>query len=352
MSQPRPAIFAVPGDPGRMTGGTIYDRRLLDALRAEGRDVTPMALPEGFPDPGAAAMEAALDRLAAVPPDHALIVDGLAHGALDTDGLRRLRAPVCVMHHHPLSHEPGLPADRARTLAARERANLAHAAHVVVPSGHVAALLRGEFGVPDARLSIAPPGFDRPREGPAPAPDEPPLILSVGLMARRKGHDVLMRALARIADLDWRAEIVGKPHEPGLQAELRRLRADLGLGARLRLRDGLDAEPLGDRYRAATLFALATRYEGYGMVFGEAMSHGLPIVSCRAGAVPDTVPEAAGLLVAPDAPEAFAAALRRMLTEPATRRNAARAATVAGRALPGWDEAARIMGAALDRIAP
>jgi glycosyltransferase involved in cell wall biosynthesis len=81
------------------------------------------------------------------------------------------------------------------------------------------------------------------------------------------------------------------------------------------------------------------------------MLHGLPIVGCAVGAVPDTVPSAAGILVPSDDPEAFGGALRRLLTEPDLRHSMAEASAAAGRALPGWTDTARIVGAVIDRLA-
>lgn len=345
---PTPLVFAIPGDLSTVTGGYIYERRLLGALRERGHDARHLALPAGFPDPSPEAMAAAVEALAALPPDAPLLLDGLVFGAIDPEGLARVRAPVCAMIHHPLAHESGLsPARRAR-LRATETANLRVAAHVAVPSPHTATVLRAEYGVPPERISVAPPGFD-PATGPREA-GHPPLILSVGILHPRKGHDVLLDALARIADLDWQAVIVGADHDPPHAEALRRQAEALGLGARVRFAGLASDEALGALYRRATLFALATRYEGYGMVLGEALRHGLPIVSCRAGAVPDTVPEGAGLLVPPEDPDAFAGALRRVLSEPALRDGLARAATAAGASLPGWADTAEAVGAALDRL--
>ena len=80
------------------------------------------------------------------------------------------------------------------------------------------------------------------------------------------------------------------------------------------------------------------------------MAHGLPIVSCRVGAVPDTVAPGAGLLVPPDDAEAFAQALARVLDARATREAMAAASAEAGRRLPGWDSTARVIDAVLTRV--
>jgi glycosyltransferase involved in cell wall biosynthesis len=145
--------------------------------------------------------------------------------------------------------------------------------------------------------------------------------------------------------------IVGSRYDPAHAADLERLHAELGLGDRVRLAGRLPGDDLGRAYAQASIFALATRYEGYGIVFDEAMAHGLPIVTCRTGAVPDTVAEGAGLLVPPDDPDAFAAALDRLLSEPALRARMAAASAKAGAALPGWSDTARLAGEVLDRLA-
>ena len=347
------ACFAIPGDIETVTGGYIYERRLLLALRASGRNVAHLRLPAGFPDPSATEMTAAIDALRAVPGHVPLILDGLVAGAIETAGLARVTAPVCAMIHHPLALEAGMPPARTKMLAAREAANLALAAHVVVPSPHTAAILRGQYGVPAEKISVAPPGFFRPvaRAAPVLPPDAPPRILSVGILCQRKGHDILLDALARIADLDWTACIVGAPHDPATAAALLAQHAALGFGARVEFVGLISAAMLDARYRQASVFALATRYEGYGMVLAEALTYGLAVVSTRTGAVPDTVPGDAGILVPPDDPAAFADALRRMLTDRDLRAATGRAAARAGRALPGWQDTAAVMNRALDAIA-
>ncbi len=341
-----PVTFALPGDIDAKTGGTIYDKAVIEALRAMGRPVAHLALPGSFPFPPDADMDAALHALRALPPDRPVIIDGLAFGALATEALSGVRAPLVSMTHHPLGLETGLAPDAARHLLQREAANLALARHVIVPSPHTARILAGDFGVPQGKISIAAPGFAPP--DPVRAPIDPPLILAVGLLAPRKGHDVLINALLALTDLRWQAVIAGGAHDPATAGALAAQAAPLG--DRLRFAGRMEQRALSDLYRQATLFALATRYEGYGMVFGEALLHGLPIVTCAAGAVPETVPQGTGILVPVDDALAFADALRRLLTDAGLQRRMADAATAAGHALPQWTHTAAVFARALDTL--
>ena len=113
-----------------------------------------------------------------------------------------------------------------------------------------------------------------------------------------------------------------------------------GLDDRITLAGEKPPEAVRDAYRAADLFVLPSFYEGYGMVYAEAMAHGLPIIATRAGAIPETVPPGAGLLVPPGNPVALAQALRRVLLDPAFAARLAAGSRASGARLPDWRKAA------------
>lgn len=342
----RPIAFAVPGDINTVTGGYIYERRLMEGLRGVGHDLTHIELPATFPDQSPKDATIARAQLCDVAPDTPLIIDGLAYGSIATADLAQVRAPMIAMIHHPLAKENGLDEARRAHLFRTERDNLALAQHVLVPSPHTAKILMTEYCVAPDLITIARPGTDRPTGGPA--LQQPPLILSVGIQALRKGHDVLLRALAEITDIPWQAVIAGSAHDTAHANDLTALMTSLGLHDRVDFAGLVTGPRLFELYRNASIFALATRYEGYGIVFDEALAHGLPIVSCATGAVPDTVPADAGLLVPPDTPKAFAGALRSLLSEPDRRESLAKAAQRAGQNLPSWQETARITSQAIN----
>jgi Arc/MetJ family transcription regulator len=158
----------------------------------------------------------------------------------------------------------------------------------------------------------------------------PPLILSVGIQHPRKGHDVLLKALARLTDLDWTAVIVGKPYDPEHAAELARLHSELGLGRRVRLAGYVPDAELAELYAAASIFALATRYEGYGLVF-------------RRG----TGPRPAHRQLSHRRCSRHGARGRRSARR---HRRRADAALTAGNRLPGWADTAGTVGKVLDRL--
>lgn len=331
------AVFAIPGDKDQRTGGYIYDATVLRLLNESGHVTEHLELPGSFPDAPPRDMALAIERLSAVPAAQPIIVDGLALGAMKPETLGVVRAPIIALVHHPLGLETGIDPARAAALIRNEAEVLQRVAHVIVPSAHIAQKLAADLGVAPSRITVANPGFDRPLTQRSPV--SPPLILSVGLLAPRKGHDVLVDALRLVSDLPWQAQILGRFQDAAYTEALRTQIDQAGLAARISLAGEVEGPALQAAYQRASLFALATRYEGYGMVLGDAMMHGLPVVSCAVGAVPGTL-GAAGHLVPPDDPEAFAAALRQLLEYPDAMEASVSASHAQARRLATWQDTA------------
>jgi glycosyltransferase involved in cell wall biosynthesis len=336
--------FAIPGAIETRTGGYAYDRRLIVGLRARGLAVRHLAWPESFPTPSSADLAAAMQSLAAQPDGGIVIVDGLAYGAIpQLAAAEGGRLRLVALIHHPLALETGAPPG----LFEPERAALRHARAVIATSAATAETLCRDYGVPVERLVVAPPGTDpapwAPRGG------APPHLLSLGSVTPRKGHDVLVAALATLRHLPWRCTIAGSlDRAPDTARHLRAQIEAASLGDRVTLAGEVeDAAPL---YAAADLFVLASRHEGFGMAYAEALAHGLPIIGTTAGAIPSVVPEAAGALVPPDDVPALAAALARLLTDAGARESAAATARQAAALLPRWDETADRVLALLRRL--
>ncbi|WP_105372129.1 glycosyltransferase family 4 protein [Neorhizobium huautlense] len=345
----RNLIFAYPGDLETRTGGYGYDRRVIASLAERGWNIELVSLGEGFPTPSNAQLDDAGRHLSGKCRAGSLVmIDGLAFGVMNQWAAREAkRLKILALVHHPLALETGLSEVRQQEFKAREKAALEHSRGVIVTSHATAAELAANYQVPFEKIAVATPGVD-----PAPLAvggGDPPLILSIGTLTRRKGHDVLICALEKVQGLPWICRIVGsKTLDPGVTAALERQVAQSGLGDRIDFAGQLD--DVRGELAKADIFALASRYEGYGMVFAEALAQGLPIVACAAGAVPDVVPESAGFLVPPDDPETFAAALRRLLQEPETRIAMADAAAIAGASLPSWKDTATVISDYLEAV--
>jgi glycosyltransferase involved in cell wall biosynthesis len=108
--------------------------------------------------------------------------------------------------------------------------------------------------------------------------------------------------------------------------------------ASIAVRGALDDAALSAAYAAADLFALPSRYEGYGIVFAEALAHGLPVVACDVGPVPALVGEEAAILVPPGDVGALSEALEAVLKNEDLRSRMSAAALIRARDLPGWDD--------------
>ncbi len=194
-----------------------------------------------------------------------------------------------------------------------------------------------------ARASLVVPGAcDLPRSpgsgGPGCA------ILGVGTITARKGYATLLRALGRLADLDWTLGIAGSTaqapeHAPTVAA----LAEELGLARRVRLVPDPDDAVLEALWRGADLFALMSEWEGYAASLAEALRRGIPAAASDAAAA--TLPTLAGAswgaTCAAGDVEGLSKAMRRLIYDRALRAALADGAWQAGQALPGWDAQAR-----------
>jgi glycosyltransferase involved in cell wall biosynthesis len=365
--------FVVPGPLDQLTGGYVYEARMVEGLTRLGWRLHVHNLPGRFPDPDAVARDAMSATLASLPDGARVVIDGLAMGGLpapiEAHG-GRLR--IVSLVHHPLAEETGLsPAEGARFRESERRA-LAPCRGVVVSSAYTARGL-ADYGVPANRICVVVPGIEPLRPAVGPGPGEAPVLLCVASLTPRKGHDVLVAALERVRDLEWHCVCAGSLERDRAHADAVLARvASAGLTDRIDFVGEREGHLLEALYHRASVFVLASHYEGYGMVLADALAHGLPVVSTAGGAIPFTVPADAGILLQPGDAAAFAGALRMLLgPDDAARAGAApmataRADSISGNprrdelaraalrhaaTLPTWQEASEAFVVAIDELA-
>nr|WP_202918983.1 glycosyltransferase family 4 protein [Saccharothrix deserti] len=325
--------FVLPGgvdDPTSPSGGNVYDRRVIQSLGKLGTDVREITITGSWPQPDDTARSRLHQALTGIEDGAVVLLDGLvACGVPEVVVPHAGRLRLVVLVHLPLADETGLPPAVAARLEAAERECLHAARAVVATSPWAARRLAEHHGL--AEVHAVTPGTD-----PAPlatGTDGVSRLLCVASLTPRKGHDVLVEALATVTDLPWTCAFVG-PERSG--HPVRELIARHGLGDRIELVGPLTGDPLDRAYAAADLFVLPSRAETYGMVVTEALARGVPVM---ASCVPDALGDG-GLLLPPGDVTAFARALRRWLTDEDWRRDLRDRALKRRHELSTWDETA------------
>jgi glycogen(starch) synthase len=148
--------------------------------------------------------------------------------------------------------------------------------------------VRDQYGVPEGAIRVVPNGVrpERFRE----ASPEGPVVLSVGRLHQRKGLDHLVRAMPEVVARvpGARLLVAGRGEREGA---LRRLVGELGLGGSVEFLGFVPDDALPALYARASVFAMPSLYEGFGIVMLEAMASSLPVVAFRTGAAPELVRE-------------------------------------------------------------
>lgn len=335
-------------DPRRPSGGNTYDRRVCAALAGAGWSVRLRTVPGEWPQADEDSRQCLARLLDALPERALVLVDGLVGLAAPevlVPASRRLRTVL-------LLHSPLGGVDDAR---AGERAVLRAVTAVVATSGWTRRWLLEEHGLDPVTVHVAAPGVD-------PAPPSPGTrgggrLLCVGAVTPVKGHDVLVAALAGVADLAWGCACVGAlDRAPGFADDVRRDLRRAGLGGRVAFTGPQTGPALAASYAAADVLVLPSRAETYGMVVTEALACGLPVLASDVGGVPEALGTDAGgrrpgLLTSPGDAEALAGSLRRWLADAGLRHELRCAARDRRTALSGWADTADRVSRVLEGVA-
>jgi len=250
---------------------------------------------------------------------------------------------VQYFHANEIGGKPRLAAFAAR-----------HAAASIAVSTYTAGLL-ARVGVPGDGVRLIPPGVDLP---PAQPQRQPSAILTVArLNDSYKGHDVLLAALpairARVPEVEW--VVIGEgPLRVGLEAEARAA----GLAGCIRFLGAVSDTERDSWLDRADVFAMPSRLpggglagEGFGIVFLEAGSHGIPVVAGNVGGAVDAVAAGqTGLLVDPTDERAVADAIASLLLDPQLARRMGAAASARAREYAWPVIAARVQSLLLELL--
>jgi glycosyltransferase involved in cell wall biosynthesis len=337
-------------NPSQPTGGNIYDRRICAGLAEAGWEVLVATVATTRPIPGSGA-RADLDRVvSAIPDGETVLIDGLIASPAATQLLPHAgRVRMTVLLHMPLSTAVDAHRDASAERSERdvlsaersERAVLSAAAGVVVTSEWTRRQVMTRYAIPACRVHVARPGVD-----PVAAPARPVRghLICVGVLGRHKGQDLLIEALAGLADQDWHCVLVGSlDRDPDFVEQLQTRITSLGYGHRVRLTGVLYGAALSHAYTTADLLVAPSRYETYGMTVTEALAHGLPVIAAAVGGLPEALGFAAdgtrpGQLIPPGDPAALAAALADWLGNEGHRHRLRAAARQRRSTLRGWEQ--------------
>ncbi len=336
-------------DPGRPTGGNIYDRRVCAAMAGAGWDVlvTTVAVAWPRPDPRASADLARV--VSAIPDGAAVLIDGLIAAPAAEQLLPHTdRIRMTVLLHMPLA--TALETDHDASARRSERVVLGAATSIVATSEWTRQQLLTRYAIPADRVHVARPGADRVAAQARPVRGQ---LICVGVLGRHKGQDLLVEALAELDDLGWHCVLIGSlDRDPDFVEHLQARITGLRYGHRIRFAGVLTGAALSHAYSTADLLVAPSRSETYGMTVTEALAHGLPVLATAVGGLPEALGSTAdgtrpGQLVPPEDPAALAAALGDWLSDERYRHRLRTAARERRLTLRGWDQTSREVANAL-----
>lgn len=331
------------GDPATLTGGYLYQWRMAELAPACDARLTFVSFPPGpFPLPAVHGRRVLREAMAGRP--DVVVIDSIAAAYLAPYRMPG-GVPVVGMLHQPpggMDHGPL----RTRVQAVLDRRAYRRAACLLVSSGLLAEQVAAQ-GL-GGRVVVVPPGREPGRQAHGPVRDlrgdARAALLCVANWQPRKGILELLDAVAALPAGTARLHLAGdETIDPAYAARVHRRLARPDLAGRVVRHGRVPQDEIGVLYRDADVFVLPSVREPYGMVYGEAMTAGLPVVGWRAGNLPHLAGHGReGLIAEPGDVPGLTAALRALCDDPALRDRLGAAARRRACGFPTWERSAEL----------
>ena len=329
-----------------MSGGFLYDRKIVEHLRESGDEVEVISLPwDSYPRLLTHNFSKQLQRKIRGLELDVLLQDELNHPSLFRLNRSLWGIPKVSIVHHLRSKEshPGWAMPFYRWVETRyletvnafifnSRTTRRDVADTLGDmKGHVIAYPGGDRLKPDITAQrVMERGLD-PR---------PLRLLFIGNLIPRKGLHTLVDALA-ISGPGWRLDVVGPDADPGYASRIRTAVSQKGLAERVTFRGALDDADLASLLNESHVLAVPSSYEGFGIVYMEGMGFGLPALGTTAGAASETIRHGLnGFLVPPDDVSGLAQHVMSLIQDRKLLAEMGQAALTTYRDHPTWEQSA------------
>ena len=326
-----------------VSGGYLYDRKLVEYLRAQGDTVEIISLP--WRNYAAHLMDNFRFRL---PPGLDLLIeDELNHPSLIRANRPPHPYPVISLVHHLRCSElrPRWQNDLYRIF---EKQYL-HSVDGFIFNSKTTAGVVNSIAQNDKPSIIAFPPTDRFADKALSATtvkerahNGPLRILFLGNVIYRKGLHTLLKAVSQQPAAMHVDVVGGFGAEPEYADEMRKFVATNALSAAVTFHGALDNQPLIELYRRAHVMVVPSSYEGFGIVYLEGMGFGLPAIGTTAGAASEVITHGSdGYLIEPDDAQALAGHLAELASNRELLTQLALQAVLRYQAQPKWEATAQ-----------
>ena len=277
-----------PGEIDSISGGYIYNKNIIESIRAQSIEVELLNPGTDFPFPSKKSIENCRELFQNIESSSIVIIDSLILGIIP-DLIEEFASKFTIagMIHLPLSLSPDFTNDEKKHIKQNEIESFKHSKILFVTSEYSKSETV-RMGIDEAKIHVVTPGINSTIKQKN-YPDNPEKILCVSHISSSKGQLDLIKALENLQQFEWKLTFCGGFDEKDeYYKEIRKRISVSGMKERIVFTGEIQGLKLEDYYNQADLLILTSYFETFSMVLQEAMAFKLPIISTNSGATSQT----------------------------------------------------------------